>query len=698
VSVGSIFVWRAHRIRCSKKAIPAMLLDLNCEHGGAELHAIRGVVEEFANSLENQKTVFNFVAAYGGSSVLSRFFARQEQLAAAECPIGWLCMAAASLLSCLLSGRVCRRLWNHLAFVMRRSMPSTARWHATTWPFAGLLAHVTHIAHSSQSDDPTCSFGGNHEHVNWPQLRDMATRVVYNPHLFSEEVNDELISAHRKLSRLEGRERLCAGGQHWVRTVHLVLCIRRNPLCADTWIRYLDSVVKTAVTSGAALRDWAIRAGSWSLIQSQQNMLSQVLAHRQQLGLTPAELQILGLGTPRCADLRASELLWLASGRCKIQCQLWANQRSIMRARLLIINGREHCKCIEPPAYGVLNTSITPSNCTAGQMLLYEMPVQRHVLADMDMQGMDLWRPGPVVEGALRSLRDFDLTKPVLITMVFGVLTKYLLPFMERAHRLQIVNVVVFTMDDSGQAACLAAEERIRSRDYATEGQRGAWRATCLQGQGRSCLQKFVGALVYVSLGRDVFYFDFDSVWLKNPFEALRAAVESKNSPLVLTGGDLASECGASNSIFFVKATDMTANWLSDLVSWYYRRPHVNDMVAWASFLEGRPLDPEPMPPAPRYAYLDANLFVNARRFGGRLGFSGSMEDIVHFHFFYGYNSGQGDEVEQWATQIYKGMELFEVLYGDDQVAAWEAINRSWVPPYEDMQDCSLSSFNTGMA
>ena len=64
---------------------------------------------------------------------------------------------------------------------------------------------------------------------------------------------------------------------------------------------------------------------------------------------------------------------------------------------------------------------------------------------------------------------------------------------------------------------------------------------------------------------------------------------------------------------------------------------------------------------------MDADVFVNARRFHGRMGFTKSVEQIVAFHFFYGYNSGQSSEVEEWATEIYRGHDLFELFYNRDQ-------------------------------
>jgi hypothetical protein len=63
---------------------------------------------------------------------------------------------------------------------------------------------------------------------------------------------------------------------------------------------------------------------------------------------------------------------------------------------------------------------------------------------------------------------------------------------------------------------------------------------------------------------------------------------------------------------------------------------------------------------------------------------SGNVEDVVVFHFFYGWNSGAGREVtDKFAMSTYADYpDLFEVFYSDhiDYGLIEEVIRRSEVP------------------
>jgi len=166
----------------------------------------------------------------------------------------------------------------------------------------------------------------------------------------------------------------------------------------------------------------------------------------------------------------------------------------------------------------------------------------------------------------------------------------------------------------------------------------------------------------------------------------------------VLSAIDFDSKNCVMNAFFLVKASRLTRTWLLSLLHWIYRRPFVHDQVAFAQLLGIGPLvDEEPLPRTPPWAPLDPNAFANAARFAG-LGFSARVEDLVLFHFLDGWNSNMPDEVEQWATPVYRGVNLFEVLYGGDPEAARAAIAKSRLPPPERLNDCSyMSSLGLGV-
>lgn len=278
---------------------------------------------------------------------------------------------------------------------------------------------------------------------------------------------------------------------------------------------------------------------------------------------------------------------------------------------------------------------------------------------------------------AAGSLAGMDASAPIFTTMVFGHMSTYIEPFVERVRGLELPNVVIFALDAAAETAC-----------------RATWRARgpnvfCMRGKGRTALQKYVVVLAYLVLDRDVFWFDFDSVWLQNPVPYLKAEFEQRPSVEVFAAIDFDSTNCAMNGFFWVKAVESARTWLLSLMHWIYKRPYAHDQVAFTTLLGIGPLvDDDPLPTPPSWQPLDPNVFANAARFSG-LGFSSEVEDLVLFHFFDGWNSGQpGSEVEEHATPIYRGQNIFEVLYGADAGAARAAIAKSRLPPPKELRDC----------
>lgn len=298
----------------------------------------------------------------------------------------------------------------------------------------------------------------------------------------------------------------------------------------------------------------------------------------------------------------------------------------------------------------------------------------------------------PVFARAESSLASLESGVPVFTTMVFGHMAQYLVPFSNRVRTLGIPNVVVFVLDDLAERACEAARQTARTNPI-----------FCLRGEGKTALQKYIVVIAYMFLGRDVFWFDFDSVWLKNPLPVLRAAQAageaeaasaSRPAPTIYPAIDFDSKNCVMNAFFLIKATTSTLTWLLSLLHWIYKRPYAHDQLAFAQLLGIGPLvDNEPLPAPPPWFPLDPNLFGNAARFAG-LGFSSEPEDLVFFHFFDGWNSNQPEATEQFATPVYRGDNMFEVLYGSDAEAARRIIAKSRLPAPAELKDCSYMEDN----
>lgn len=242
-------------------------------------------------------------------------------------------------------------------------------------------------------------------------------------------------------------------------------------------------------------------------------------------------------------------------------------------------------------------------------------------------------------------------------------------------------NVVVFALDAEAMKLCLAAPK-----------------VHCISGSQQTALQKYEIVLVFLSLDRDTFWFDFDSVWLNNPVPFIRAAEEadaleaersSRSPSMVFSAIDFDSMNCVMNAYFLIRPSRGPAvAWVLSLLDWIYSRPFVHDQLAFSLFLGSCPLvDDEPIPAVPAWAPLDPNIFANAARFEG-LGFSAEVENLAFFHFFDGWNSNSPEGVEYFAKPTYRGLDMFSALYSDKETAA-EIISRSRLDAPATLKDCS---------
>ena len=128
----------------------------------------------------------------------------------------------------------------------------------------------------------------------------------------------------------------------------------------------------------------------------------------------------------------------------------------------------------------------------------------------------------PTLSQVARSLPRLGTDAPVFTTMVFGHMSKHLRRFGRRLQRLAIPNVVVYALDAEAERECASAHQSYGAPAF------------CLRGEGKTALQKYVVILLYLAVGREVFWFDFDSVWLKNPMPFLRSLEAERPSCVLL--------------------------------------------------------------------------------------------------------------------------------------------------------------------
>ncbi|CAE8615200.1 unnamed protein product, partial [Polarella glacialis] len=587
--------------------------DWNCDRLGGSSSSrswpsLRTELEDISDSLSWGQLAAR-AKAFGGVKGWMRRLARlwggrQDE----GCPLGHLSLAVGRLLLCLASdgaesGR-CHVSWDAAAKAFRLDSLDVVRWSASNWPLMGLLVHLGQ-AMAQRHDHQGCSSsspGG----VDWPLFWE-ASKAEGEPSSRSYEVVREL---HGFTDTARGLQLPCSGGLQWLVTVKLGWCIEFEPQCVDTYKVTLRMKMKKASKSGEALRAWVEEAADWNLFKTQIIAVKNLMRHRYTLGLSITELELLGLREKRpllpmgCAlQDEKGRLLFpsaeaihtplelnygaLTMGRrlelCRAQCG--KSHDSHRRPWALYglggeISGMPLCSCA-PASELRTAAELGPGNCTLeGRAPLFATPVQlraHELLAALPMLG----RSAPVLSQASNSLPRLNPAVPVFVTMVFGKMAQHLLPFAHRVRSLAMQNVVVFVLDDLAENACRAAAAI------------GA--VTCLRGEGQTALQKYVIVLAYLVLGRDTFWFDFDSVWLKNPLptlqraqeaEAAAARADGRPEATVFAAIDFDSKNCPMNAFFLLKAShEATLLWLLSLLEWVYKRPFVHDQLAFSLFL-----------------------------------------------------------------------------------------------------------------
>eukprot|EP00927_Polykrikos_kofoidii_P023888 TRINITY_DN21846_c0_g1_i4.p1 TRINITY_DN21846_c0_g1~~TRINITY_DN21846_c0_g1_i4.p1 ORF type:complete len:904 (+),score=103.50 TRINITY_DN21846_c0_g1_i4:34-2712(+) len=688
-------------------ATPAAFLfeDVDCTRAGGTWEALRGEVSDVCRAVGSgqlQSSAGERAGSVAGWAELLEHglaLAATEHLGSNECPLGRITVRIAVLLLCLAQrsqGR-CRMRWAAAAKAMRSSSLRLTEWSATTWPLLECLMYVGSIV---TEDDPTCTASVDGS-VDWSLILKSSRSAEEIP----VTVYDYLQS-NWDVGFVWGGP--CQGGQQWVTAMRMNLCARTEIKCWVAGAAYLEWKLRTASASGNELQQWAALAGSWSLPATFIHTLSSVMRHHYAFGFTPSEIRVLSImpdhtgsearlcgqknrpGSTLISLLADNSVPYRHEDRCRATCG-WSNgdgKRAWPFYGAFIHREGPACLCAGHSA--LLGGDV--QNCTDKDAVpLRNMPANKGVEQRV-REALQLGSSAPVLSQAALSLDQLDRATMVFTTMVFGHMSQYLNDFAARLSLLAIPNVVVFTLDETAHLLCRAAQRAHGSP------------AVCLRGEGKTALQKYVVVLTYLALGRDVFWFDFDSVWLKNPLPFLRKAqaeesiLEEGAVPDVLAAIDFNSRNCAMNAFFWVRSSVATIAWILALMHWIYTRPYAHDQLAFSLLLGVTPLvDADPLPKPPPWAPLDPNVFANAARFSG-LGFSSEVEDLVLFHFFDGWNSNMPDEVEQWATPTYKNESLFNVLYGEP-AAARAAIAKSKLPPPEEFLDCQyMTSLNLGVS
>jgi len=669
----------------------AMLFeDINCDRLGSPWKVLRLECNDIA-VLTSQGDLGRAAQKMGGHHVWRHSLQRRLGESVGECYIGRLAVQAACLLLCIsqLTNRRCDSYWGALAQAMRRGQLQTTQLSATSWQVILLFAHLAAATANEAPPDPLCT---NSQVIDW--------KLFYLSARSGSALNAEVMEV-----LLDGRlwrhaspfSPTCDAGHQWVSTIMMDYCARSEAKCVTSYSNHLDWRMRSAAASVHKLRKWVARMGDWKVFEWQANMLKATMRHAYTLSLNSLELQMLGIVThspppmvgcldSRTVDPKTLQTSLLDDGkverpleRCRALCG-WSRDAAGMPWAFFgmpqppkeLAKTAGLCTCA---AAGVQSSSSERSsgNCSsASEFPLHAMPTAKPS-SELSSFLLSSGSSTSVLSQAAGSAKSFARDLPVFVTMVFGDMSRFLVPFSERIRKLQIPNVVVFALDEIAMVSCravLAAQRPLGPQAF------------CMQGEGKNALQKYVVVLAYLAFGWDVFWFDFDSVWLQNPVPFIQSAVALSPEAEILSAMDFDSADCLMNAFFFVRSSEKTLTWLLSLLDWIYKRPYAHDQLAFVTLLGNAPLiDEDPLLLAsPNVAGFDPNVFANAARFSG-LGFSSEVEDLVLFHFFDGWNSGlPGSDVEVYATPIYRGINLFEVLYGGDEMAARAAIARSRLP------------------
>mmetsp|Transcript_82106 Transcript_82106/g.171890 ORF Transcript_82106/g.171890 Transcript_82106/m.171890 type:complete len:610 (-) Transcript_82106:79-1908(-) len=576
---------------------------------------------------------------------------------------------------------------------------------ATTWPVFALLLLLSRRVGSPTPESGCLDASG----VNWPFLLQHAQTADV---IIDQEVMREMA----RHSQLAGwLDDTCKAGEELVATIKMHWCSQTELACASTSMVWLNWKIWISAQSGEDMASWVSQGGHWNLPFWQIQLLSGLSRHRFALGYTQWEMESLGLAGSEqghvCTDLKADmpearivpAMLPVRSyglERCRSWCtELPFSNKKNSHASLDeedgrwlyagVMPGEESCMCARhvPLRDCPQRSGDTHAEDTIVLTKMTDAP-RPDTLLHAWLRGEWSEASHPILSGAAESLHTFNFGATVFVSMVFGHMASFLPAFSVHLEDLSMKNVILYVLDDNAHKVCRKLS-------------RSGFPRYCLRGSRQGTLQKYEVVLTYLSLGKSVFWFDFDSFWLQNPEPYLASLEVSERtfppddiakafglSPAadadILAAVDADSPNQVMNAFFWIRYSLSSVQWLVALMNWMYRRPHAHDQVAFGLFLGVGPLvDQEPLPRPPKWAPLDPNVFANAARFAG-LGYWGQYEDLILFHFFDGWNSNQpGDFVEAFATPVYQGIDMFETLYFGNESARRSLVELSRIDPVD---------------
>lgn len=216
--------------------------------------------------------------------------------------------------------------------------------------------------------------------------------------------------------------------------------------------------------------------------------------------------------------------------------------------------------------------------------------------------------------------------KVVILTVVWGErLAKYLPGWLERASALgHGGRTLVFCLSTAAARECAAAHKHPE---------------LCVEGGLRTVYNKLALISVVVHAGLDAVFFDFDTVFLKDPLPLI---IEAARDAEVLVSRDFGSEC-LNIGVLYAKAHEDSAEFFSGLLIWLWYHPYEFDQNALMGFLGLRNLTQEQVfgrqvVKIPRWGILDpVNAFItNIVYKSGTEGWTGELEGIAVYHFLDG--------------------------------------------------------------
>ncbi|KAF4681137.1 hypothetical protein FOZ60_012559, partial [Perkinsus olseni] len=574
-------------------------------------------------------------------------------------------------------------IWNGIDYniLMATRWPVLETFERLFFTVHGLRAERRHISEECDVDWP----------IDWITLRDFTSNVEFSG--YNETVLK--IISHHSLTEPPSQLRdggICRPGLAIVCILKLWLCAASEPSCVHAYGDYLmQNELKW--NDGLSLIDWLAAEEGWNIPAWLRRMLRQSARHEMELGITLTDRIILGVdGSTKIGQLdraKLSERIFSDGGgrnhdafTCRQACRAYP---------LFGVAG--DCLCLRSASdsrYAMQKSELLDSLDDEGEIEVHE-PITKGKVGQGPIKAVMPDFPAQESSSLFAQLLPIVSKIPpyrtVLATMVWGQeMSRHIPAFASRARELRADNdVIVYALDGVASRACENSGLHF------------------VTGGARSSLQKYILVLALLQLDRVVMWIDFDAYWYRHPAFALPQ--NWGDGVEILSAVDFNSEDCLMNAMFAIRPSPRTRHWLLALSRWVYARPYVHCQVAWIMFLGiVAPVGRDVIPPAPAWATLDPDVFVNALLFDG-LGWSGNYDRLAVFHFFYGWNSGAGLEMTAiYTLPTYRNLlleqdasDIFDLVYRGDDVILHEVLELSIAERPKELKRCRESMSSTDL-